>query len=188
VTGDAEDIDVRAIGEEDLPAVARLWLEMRLEEAGNIHNPEATASDLGSIYRLAARRFREAARILLIAYRGGQAVGFYSGRIRGHVGGGLDLYVTSWARRRGVGRRLVEAALTCYRERGADRIVGALRGSQASHQFWATIWREHPSPLLRTREAAGIEWRTRSLAPIETDPDSGPQMGQGQPAGQSNSK
>lgn len=187
MTGDAEDIDVRAVAEEDLPAVARLWLEMRLEEAG-IRNPEATASDLGSIYQLAARRFREPARILLIAYRGGRAVGFYSGRIRGPVGGGLDLYVTGGARRRGVGRRLVEAALTCYRERGADRVVGALRGSQASHQFWATIWREHPSPLLRTREAAGVEWRTRSLGPMEADPDGGGQMGQGQPAGQSNSK
>jgi len=187
VSEDAEDVVVRAVGEEDLHAVARLWVEMRLEEAG-LPDRKPRASDLSSVYRLAARRFRDPGRILLIAYRGGQAVGFYSGRIRGPGGGGLDLYVTAGARRRGVGGRLVEAALTRYRERGADRIVGALRANQACHPFWARIWTAHPAPLLSAREAAGVEWRTRSLVPIDADRDGGPQMGQGQPAGQSNSK
>jgi len=187
VTEDAEDIVVRAVGEEDLQAVARLWVEMRLEEAG-ITDRRVSASDLGSIYGLAARRLREPGRVLLIAYLGRRPVGFYSGRIRGPVGSGLDLYVTAGARRRGVGRRLVEAALASYRERGADRFVGALRGSQACHPFWARIWTAHPSRLLSTREAAGVEWRTRSLVPVVADPDGGAQIGQGQPAGQSNSK
>ncbi len=168
-------------------AVARLWVDMRLEEAG-ITNRRASASELGSVYRLVARRFREPERILLIAYLSRRAVGFYSGRIRGRVGGGLDLYVTAGARRRGVGRRLVEAALASYQERGADRIAGALRGSQASHPFWASIWTARPSRLLSTREAAGVEWRTRSLASMAVNPDGGTQTGQGQPAGQSNSK
>ncbi len=187
MTEDAEDIVVRAVGEADLQAMAGLWVEMRFEEAG-VTERRTSASDLGSVYRLAARRFREPGRILLIAYLGRRAVGFYSGRIRGPVGGGLDLYVTAAARRQGVGRRLVEAALACYQERGADRIVGALRGSEASRPFWTSIWTAHPSRLLSMREAAGVEWRTRSLAPPEVHPDGGSQRGQGQPAGQSNSK
>jgi len=159
---DADEIVVRAVEEQDLPAVARLWSEMRLAETG-YRDFEASPSDTDPFHEVVARRFRDPARILLVAYRGGQAVGFYSGRMRGPVGGGLDLYVTAKARRHGVGRSLVEAALTSYRERGAERLVGALRGHRASLAFWASIWRQHPSRLLRTRSAAGVEWRTRVL-------------------------
>ncbi|HYV02343.1 MAG TPA: GNAT family N-acetyltransferase [Actinomycetota bacterium] len=158
----SDPIVVRAAEDRDLLAVAVLWSEMRLEETRH-RDPETSPSDVDSFYRLVARRFRDPARILLVAYRDGRAVGFYSGRMRGCVGGGLDVFVTAKSRRRGVGRSLVEAALASYRERGAERIVGALRGDAASLAFWASIWREHPSSLLSARWAAGVEWRTRSL-------------------------
>jgi len=161
VTERADDIIVRTVGQQDLWAVARLWLSMRLEEAGS-RNPE-TSADLSPFYQLADRRSREPATVLLIAYQGEAAVGFYCGRVLGRVGGGIDLYVRPEARRRGVGGRLVGAALAEYRERGADRIVGALRGGGGSRDFWASVWREHPSRLLAARSAGGVEWRTRSI-------------------------
>src|SRR6266536_3522910 len=125
---------------------------MRLEEAGS-RDPE-TGADLSPFYALADRRSREPATILLIAYRGEGAVGFYCGRVQGRVGRGVDLYVRAEAR-----------------ARGADHIVGALRGDEGSHGFWASVWREHPSRLLAMRSAAGVEWRTRSLtAPTDSAP------------------
>jgi GNAT superfamily N-acetyltransferase len=157
----AEDVIVRTVGQRDLWALARLWLSMRVEEAG--FRDLETSADLSPFYQLADRRSREPATMLLVAYRADQAVGFYCGRVQGGVGRGVDLYVRAEARRRGVGKRLVEAALAEYRERGADRIIGALRGDEASHGFWASVWREHPSRLLATRSAAGVEWRTRSI-------------------------
>src|SRR6266487_4233352 len=108
---------------------------MRLEEAGS--RDRETGADLSPFYALADRRSREPATILLIAYRGEEAVGFYFGRVQGRVGRGVDLYVRAEARRRGVGRRLVAAALAEYRQRGADQIAGALRGDEGSHGFWA---------------------------------------------------
>jgi GNAT superfamily N-acetyltransferase len=159
---------VRTVGQRDLWALARLWRSMRLEEAGS-RDPE-TGADLSPFYELADRRSQEPATILLIAYRGDQAVGFYCGRVQGRVGRGVDLYVRAEARRRGVGRRLVAAALAEYRERGADRIVGALRGDRGSQGFWASVWREHPSRLLTMRSAAGLEWRTRSITASRGSP------------------
>jgi GNAT superfamily N-acetyltransferase len=152
---------VRAVGQQDLWTLARMWLSMRLEEARS-RDPE-TSADLSPFYELADRRSREPATVLLIAYRDDQAVGFYCGRVQGRVGRGVDLYVRAEARRRGVGRRLVDAALAEYRKRGADWIIGALRGDAGSHDFWASVWREHPSRLLTMRSAAGVEWRTRSI-------------------------
>lgn len=159
---------MRTVGQEDLPALARLWLSMRLEEAGS-RDPE-TDADLSPFHELADRRSREPATILLIAYQGDQAIGFYCGRVQGRVGRGIDLYVRPGARRRGVGRRLVDSALAEYRVRGADQIVGALRGDEGSHGFWASVWRAHPSRLLATRSAAGVEWRTRSLTEPRDSP------------------
>lgn len=162
---------MRTVGQRDLWALARLWLSMRVEEAGS-RNPE-TGADISPFYELADRRSREPATILLIAYRDDQAVGFYCGRVEGRVGSGIDLYVRTEARRRGVGKRLVDAALAAYRERGADQIIGALRGNEGSQGFWASVWREHPSRLLATRSAAGVEWRTRSItAPRGSPPAS----------------
>ena len=164
----AGDIVVRTAGQQDLLELARLWLSLRLEEAGS--RDSETAADLSPFFELAGRRSREPATILLVAYRGDQAVGFYCGRVQGRVGAGIDLYVRAEARRRGVGRRLLGAALAEYRERGADRIVGALRGDKGSHAFWASVWREHPSRLLATRSAAGVEWRTRSITAARGSP------------------
>ncbi len=164
----AGDIVVRTAGQQDLLELARLWLSLRLEEAGS--RDSETSADLSPFYELAGRRSREPATILLVAYRGDQAVGFYCGRVQGRVGAGIDLYVRAEARRRGVGRRLLGAALAEYRERGADRIVGALRGDKGSHGFWASVWREHPSRLLATRSAAGVEWRTRSITAARGSP------------------
>ena len=163
-----EDIVVQTVGQGYLLALARLWRSMRLEEAGS-RDPE-TGADLSPFYALADRRSREPATILLIAYRGDQAVGFYCGRVQGRVGRGIDLYVRAEARRRGVGRRLVAAALAEYRQRGADQIAGALRGDEGSHSFWASVWMEHPSRLLATRSAAGVEWRTRSITAARGSP------------------
>jgi GNAT superfamily N-acetyltransferase len=167
----ADDIVVRTAGQHDLWELARLWRSLRMEEAGS--RDSETGADLSPFYELADRRSREPATILLIAYQGDQAVGFYCGRVQGRAGAGIDLYVRTEARRRGVGSRLLAVALTEYRERGADRIVGALRGDEGSHGFWESVWREHPSRLLTTRSASGVEWRTRSItAPRGSPPAS----------------
>jgi ribosomal protein S18 acetylase RimI-like enzyme len=159
---DSHGIVVRAVEEKDVLAVARLWSEMRLEES-RLGGRDSAPPDVGTFRELVERRLGDPSRILLIAHRGGQAVGFYSGRVRGRVGGGLDVYVNSKARRQGVGTSLVQAALTRYAERGAELFAGALRGDRASFDFWESIWRGHPSRLLSTKSAAGVEWRTRSL-------------------------
>jgi GNAT superfamily N-acetyltransferase len=188
VSGASDDIVVRAVGKQDLSAVAGLWRSMRLGER-SFRNPEMdleTASDdLSPFYDLAARRSREPDTVLLIAYRGGGPVGFYCGQVRGHVGRGNDLYVTPPARRSGVGRLLVRAALAQYRARGADRLVGSLPGDEGLRAFWESIWKEHPFRLVSTRSTEGMEWRTRSIA-IDSEGGTG-HRGQGQPAGQSNS-
>ncbi len=150
---------MRTVGQGDLLALARLWRSMRLEEAGS-RDPE-TGADLSPFYALADRRSREPATILLIAYRGEEAVGFYCGRVQGRVGRGIDLYVRPAARRRGVGRRLVAAALAEYRQRGADRIVERLDGASVA--------------------PAGHQVGSGGGVADEVD-----HSGQGQPAGQSN--
>lgn len=184
-----EDIVVRVVGKQDLSAVAGLWRSMRLGER-SFRNPEMdleTASDdVSPFYELAARRSRQPDTVLLIGYRGGQPVGFYCGQVRGHVGRGMDLYVTLPARRLGVGRLLVRAALAQYRARGVDHLVGSLPHDEGLHAFWASIWKEHPSRLVSTRSTEGMEWRTRSIV-LDLEASDPPQRGQGQPAGQSNS-
>lgn len=181
---------MRAVGKQDLSAVAGLWLAMRLGERRfrdpEIIDPETTYDDQSPFYELAARRFREPDTVLLVAYADGHPVGFYCGQVRGHVGRGIDLYVRPSARRRGVGRLLVRAALAQYRARGVDHLVGSLPGDEGLRAFWASIWKEHPSRLVSTRSTEEMEWRTRSIAP-DSQASGPPQRGQGQPAGQSNS-
>lgn len=60
---------------------------------------------------------------------------------------------------------LVKSALDWYASRGAVRITGALRGGEGSRAFWATVWEKEPSRLRVEREAAGVEWRVRSVGP-----------------------
>lgn len=181
---------MRAVGEEDVSALAGLLISMRLRESW-LRDPELTSDDESPFYALAARRARDPDTVLLVAYGDGQPVGFYCGQVRGQVGRGIDLYVRPPARRRGVGRLLVRAALAEYRARGADRLVGSLPGDEGCHAFWASIWTEHPSRLVSRRSTPGMEWRTRSLARESREGREGeasgpPHRGQGQPAGQSN--
>lgn len=173
--------------------MAGLWQSMRLGETHH-RDPEITSDDLGPFYELATRRSRQPDTVLLIAYRGGQPAGFYCGQVRGHVGRGHDLYVTPPARRSGVGRLLVRAALAQYRARGAHHLVGSLPGDEGLHAFWASIWKEHPSRLVSASSTEGMEWRTRSIVADDEPGARGvpdvaagpPHRDQGQPAGQSN--
>jgi GNAT superfamily N-acetyltransferase len=173
-------LTVRRARSGDAPILARLWFDARAEEAG-ARDPEHSPDDLTPFHELAARRCGEETSILLVAQSGDRAVGFYCGRIRGAVGEGLELYVVPDARRQGVAMALVKSALDCYARRGAVRISGALRGGAGSRAFWATVWEKEPSRLLVAREAAGVEWRLRSIGP---DEEAGHPRLQGQPAGQ----
>jgi GNAT superfamily N-acetyltransferase len=155
-------LTVRHARSSDVHVLARLWFDLRAEEAGT-RDPERLPRDLTPFHELAARRCREETTLLLVAHRAGRAVGFYCGRIRGSVGEGLDLYVVPEVRRQGIGLALVKGALDWYASRGAVRITGALRGGEGSRAFWATVWEHEPSRLRASREAAGVEWRVRSI-------------------------
>jgi len=155
---------VRPARSGDAAALAQLWFDLRAEEAGT-RDPERSPRDLAPFHELAARRCREETTLLLVAHSGDRAVGFYCGRIRGAVGEGLDLYVVPDARRQGVAMTLVKSALAWYASRGAVRLTGALRGGAGSRAFWATVWEKEPSRLRVAREAAGVEWRMRSIGP-----------------------
>lgn len=157
-------LTVRHACSDDAGVLARLWFDLRAEEAGT-RDPERLPCDLAPFHELAARRCREEGTLLLVAHRADRAVGFYCGRIRGSVGEGLDIYVIPEVRRQGVGTALVKRALDWYTSRGAMRITGALRGGEGSQAFWATVWEQEPSRLRLAREAAGIEWRVRSIGP-----------------------
>jgi GNAT superfamily N-acetyltransferase len=160
-------LTVRPARSDDAATLARLWFELRVEEAGR-RDPEFSPRDLAPFHALAARRCSEETSLLLVAHNGDRAVGFYYGRIRGAVGEGLDLYVVPDVRRQGVGMALVRAALDWYVRRGAVRLTGALRGGEASRAFWATVWQTEPSRLRRARQTAGVEWRVRSIGPDGT--------------------
>lgn len=153
---------VRPARDDDAAALARLWFELRVEEAGR-RDPEFSSRDLAPFHALASRRCREKTSLLLVAHSGDRAVGFYCGRIRGSVGEGLDLYVVPEARRQGVGLSLVKAALDWYVSRGAVRLHGALRGGEASRAFWSTVWQTEPSCLRSATQKGEVEWRVRSI-------------------------
>jgi GNAT superfamily N-acetyltransferase len=156
-------LTVRRARSVDAPVLSRLWFDLRAEEAGSLvrHSPR----DLTPFHALAARRCREETSLLLLAQQSDRAVGFYCGRIRGAVGEGLELYVVPDARRQGVAMALVKSALDWYASRGALQITGALRGGAGPRAFWAMVWEKEPSRLRVAREAAGVEWRVRSIGP-----------------------
>jgi GNAT superfamily N-acetyltransferase len=71
-----------------------------------------------------------------------------------------DVVVADWARRRGVGRRLVHAALAWARERGATRCqLLADRENTAALAFYARLgWRSTRLVCLRNGSPGGDAW------------------------------
>lgn len=107
----------------------------------------------------ATRRFlAEPTHHLLMAQEGGEAVGFVSGVETTHPDKGTEMFlyelsVAENARRRGVGRALVEALAALARERGCYGMWAATEpGNQAARRTYARAGaRETPAHLV-------VEW------------------------------
>jgi len=102
--------------------------------------------------------------VILVAARGGRPVGYAYGRIerrdwntlRERCAVGVDLWVEPGQRRRGLGRRLVEALLSTFAARGEPRLVieVAARNRLALRVFAGMGFRETLVELARELEAA----------------------------------
>jgi aminoglycoside 3-N-acetyltransferase I len=108
----------------------------------------------------ATRRFLgEANHHLLLAEEDGAAVGFVSGVETTHPDKGTEMFlyelsVAEGARRRGIGRALVEALAALARERGCSGMwVGTEPGNDAARRTYARAGgRETPAAVV-------VEWR-----------------------------
>jgi ribosomal protein S18 acetylase RimI-like enzyme len=129
----AAPISVRDARPGDLPALARMGAKLarahhRLDPA-RFFLPEEPI-EAGYTWWLGKELVNPRA-TLLVAARRGRAVGYVYGRIerrdwntlRERCAVGVDLWVEPRARRRGVGRALVEALVARYAGRGEPRLV-----------------------------------------------------------------
>ncbi len=157
------DFIVRRMSRSDADAVTKLW-KGTVEYHASIDPRLAVREDAGRSFRRFLNRSIGASDdvIMLVAESGGRIVGFLIGVIRDQApvfvrsrhGYIVDIYVDPAFRRKGVGRKLVEAAEEWFASRGLDHV--RLRVSAANDSgiaFWKGIgfedyfielWREIP--------------------------------------------
>jgi ribosomal protein S18 acetylase RimI-like enzyme len=127
----------------DLAAIAELWRALIDHHAESLPRTtrDVTAHELDAL-------LRDAACAAWIAERDRRAVGFCAVRVEtappgiGESARALitELYVRPDARRRGVGRALVDAALAWARERGAARVeVRVAARNETGQSFWRSL-------------------------------------------------
>jgi GNAT superfamily N-acetyltransferase len=161
---------VRHASDDDKDAVRRLWDVWQAETADL--PPWADASweaNEPEIDRALG------ANGLFLAEEGGEAVGFVSSWLNGHVARIGDLFVTEPARRSGTGRALVEAVIDNLRARGATHLL--LGANLESLSFYERLgFREESRNLVLDLEAPetgqGRSWgsihvQTDDLAAVE---------------------
>ena len=137
--------EVRKASHRDLDRVTELWMAL-----GEHHAALEPAFALRRGAATLARRILEAQladpdTAILVHDEAGALSGLLIARVarapdiqvercRGEI---TDLYVRESARRRGIGRALVEAGTAWARERGAVRVeVRVAAGNSAAHAFW----------------------------------------------------
>ena len=139
---------VRRVGSRDVDRVVALWSAlMGHHEAFDPHWRAAPGAE-GEWRRLLVRLLADADAAVLVWDEGGDLLGFCAAQIevapptvaeraRAEI---TDLFVREDARRRGIGRRLVEAATDWVRERGVPRVEVRVAVRNAEGQaFWRAL-------------------------------------------------
>jgi GNAT superfamily N-acetyltransferase len=143
------DESVRVASRRDLDRVAELWIELTRHHAGFEPMFALRAGADAEIRRLLDAQLRDPDTAIFVAERdGGGLRGFCTVRVdrappihaeleRAEI---TDIAVVASARRRGVGRRLVGAALDWLRLRGIERVeVRVAVRNREGQDFWRAL-------------------------------------------------
>jgi GNAT superfamily N-acetyltransferase len=137
-------VEIRRIHEPEGDAVASLWdrLCREIEDGGPL-----SETGYRNIARMLSMSAWHHAAYCLVAEDDGDLVGFVNGRV--DVGDGLlpgavgeieTCYVVPDARRKGVGRALVDAAIAHCRAAGAGLLrLQVCADDRAAHAFWRSL-------------------------------------------------
>jgi GNAT superfamily N-acetyltransferase len=136
---------VRRATPADLSPLCALWTELSEHHARLDPRHALRAGAAAEIRKLLAEELRDPDAVAFLYEREGRAQGFCMARIdrappiqrealRAEIG---ELFVREEARRAGIGRKLVEAALGWVRERGVERaVVRVFRENRSGRAFW----------------------------------------------------
>lgn len=133
----------------DLPAIVARWVELMAAHAPLDGDLFATAGHAPGTYRAFVRRHMgKTSSIVLVADVDGEIAGYLlGGKGRrgptyaiGEVGMIFDLAVAPGARRTGIGRALVDAALAWFDARGLSHVqVNFSLSNPSASQFWPAL-------------------------------------------------
>jgi ribosomal protein S18 acetylase RimI-like enzyme len=144
----AENVSIRAARPADLQQLSQIWLElMRFHEETD--DRFALAEDGDARWRQLAQEilYRDDG-FLLVAELTGRTVGFVLGWVARNppiyrtsdVGFVSEIAVTAWARRKGIGRALVEAARDWFGRHGLEEFqLSTAVWNDTARRFWEAI-------------------------------------------------
>jgi ribosomal protein S18 acetylase RimI-like enzyme len=136
---------VRRATPRDAPQICALWTELAEHHARLDPRHALREGAALEIRKLVAAELRDSDAVTFLSERSGSAQGFCMARIdqappiqreavRAEIG---EVFVRPEARRTGIGRELVRAALGWVRDRGVDRVVvRVFRDNAAGLAFW----------------------------------------------------
>lgn len=142
---DSAAAGIRAASHRDLDRVTELWLALGEHHAALDPAFAVRRGAAAQARRILAAQLADRDTAIFVHDDAGALAGFCTARVsrapeiqvercRGEI---TDLYVREPARRRGIGRALVEAGSEWARERGATRIeVRVATGNAAAGAFW----------------------------------------------------
>ena len=123
------DVAIRVAGDNDLPAVLRLWQEAEV-------TPPGPTDSLEGLTRL----IHDPGGLLLVATIGGQIVGSVIGGWDGWRGSIYRLAVSPASRRRGIARELVAEISHALFAKGAERISALVEHEHGwATDFWDSL-------------------------------------------------
>jgi ribosomal protein S18 acetylase RimI-like enzyme len=157
-------VSVRAATPEDMPQLGRMGERLCRDHHELDPDRFFILDDMAPGYgRFLARELENEAVVLLVAEVEGRIAGYAYGRmedrdwnsLRDACAVGVDLYVAPDLRDRGIGRRLCEALVRAFEQRGAPRVVvhAAARNERAVAFYESLGFR--PTMVELTRERSG---------------------------------